>query len=169
MKRVIINAICALVLMLIQTNVGSAFGMNVVCEFFVIAAVISGATSMPMISSCLSMLALALLMDFFVSGPIGLYAFACMSVFAISRALLNRFRSERLISVMFWASLICIVFEAIQAALYSLYYFDTQYWKIYGNIFWIDALLTALMTPFVMWIEHLLERLFSRRHSNGLN
>ncbi len=169
MKRVVINAVCAMLLMIIQSNVDSAFGIDYVCQFVVIAAVLTGAGAMPMISSCVSMLILACVVDFFVSGPIGLYAFICMVVFGISRALLTRFRSERLIAVMFWGCLLCVLFESLLAVVYSLYYWNGQFWHIFARSVWVDAILTALFTPVLMWIEHLVERILSRRHASGLN
>ena len=169
MKRVILNVLCAFVLMLVQANVDSAFGVQMMCQFVVIAALLTGALSMPMMSSTLSILVLAIVGDFFVSGPIGLYAFCLMVTFGISRALLSRFRSERVFALMIWACLLCILFESLQATLYSLYYMSPRFWGIFGKTFWKDAIVTTIMTPLVMWIVLRLERLTSRRRTSGLN
>ena len=168
MKRVILNALCAFILMLIQTNVSSAFGIQMVCQFCAIAALLTGALSMPMMSSAISILVLAVICDLFVSGPIGIYAFCLMVTFGIARALLSRFRYERVFALMIWSCILCILFESLQATLYSLYYLSTQYWVIFAQFFWKDAIATTIATPVVMWLILRLERLMSRRHTTGL-
>ena len=169
MKRVILNVICAFVLMLIQSNVDAAFGLQLVCQFGVIAALLTGALSLPMVSSSISIFCLAILCDMFVSGPVGLYAFALMVTFGVARALLSRFRSERVFALMLWACLLCVLFDLIQTALYSVYYFNPKYWTLFVKLGWKDALATTIMTPVMLWSVLRLERLFSRRRTPGLS
>ncbi len=168
MKRVIINAICAFFLMFIQTNVDAAFGIQAMAQFGVIAAVLTGMCSMSMMPSAISMLLLAVLCDLFASGPVGLYAIAFMLMFGCSRALIHRFRSERVIAVMIFSVIMTVFFELLLALLYCAYYRSSAYLSIFVHIFLIDILLTALLAPGVMWLNGLLETLFSGRKKNGL-
>ncbi len=168
MKRAILNVACALLFLLIQTNINSAFGIEAICQFGIIAAVLSGGFSMPMISSTISILILGLICDLNGIGPLGLYTFSFMVVFGITRAIMTRLKSERVISLMIWSLLLCILFEFLQATLYSLFYQDTIFGGLFIRKFWLDALLTSLFTPVMMWFEHLLERIFTRRKASGL-
>ena len=167
MKRVIIHAVLALVLMIVQANVHSAFGIQLTCHYGVIAAVLSGVFTLPLTSSALSLLILATICDLFASGPLGLFAFACMLVFAVSRAFMHRFRTERFVFVMLWGCIMSIVLDAVLGILYSAYYRNAQFLTIFVQIFWKNALITGLMTPVVMWISQQLDRLFTPRRNNG--
>lgn len=168
MKRVIINASCALLLMLMQTNVDAAFGIQAMAQFGIIAAVLSGMTSMNMLPSAVSMLILALICDSFASGPIGLYAIAFMLVFGFSRVVINRFKSERIIAVMIFSAIMTLFFELLLALLYSAYYMDTVYHTIFLRVFWKDIILTALFSPCMLWLNLAFDVLFSRRRKKGL-
>ena len=75
MKRVVINALLAFILMLIQTSVASSFGLLSVCQFGILASVVSSALAFPTMSTSISMLLLGLAFDLWVSGPPFLYAF----------------------------------------------------------------------------------------------
>ena len=165
MKRVIINALAAILLMLVQTNVTFAFGLDVLCQFGVIAVVLGAATAMPVIPSAIAMLCIALFCDIWSSGPVGLYAMAFMGCFAVAWAFIGRMKTERVIALMICSAIICIVFEVLLAAIYSLYYLDTHFLLVFLHQFWANALLTALMTPLVMWMTHFIEKLFIRRKS----
>lgn len=163
MKRVIINAMTAIILMLGQTNVTSAFGWDILCQFGVIAMVLASATAMPMIPSAVAMLCIALFCDIWSSGPVGLYAMAVMICFALAWGIIGRLKTERVIALMICSAVMSSLFEAILAAVYSIYYLDTHFLAVFGHQFWINALVTACMTPLVMGITHFVEKLFIRR------
>ncbi len=169
MKRVVINAVTAFLLMLVQSNVDSAFGIQAMAQFGIIAAVLTGMTSMPMVSSAISMLIFALLCDVFTSGPIGLAAFVFMLVFGIGRAIVARFKSERVIAVMIFCATMTILFEFLLAIVYCAYYREFVFLSIFVSQFWNDVLLTALLTPAVMTINHALESIFVRRKKASLS
>ena len=92
MKRVVLNALLALVLMILQTGVSSSFGLESVCHFTVIAAVLSGALSLPMISSTVSILLLGVVCDMWMSGVSGLTPLLLMIVYLGVRAAMLPFR-----------------------------------------------------------------------------
>ncbi|MBR4986432.1 MAG: hypothetical protein IKY83_11920 [Proteobacteria bacterium] len=169
MKRVIINVVIAFICMLIQSNVSSAFGLDIVCQYGVIAIILSAATSMSLVSSSVSMLIFALLCDIFASGPIGVYAFCLMVVFAVSHALMFRFRSERLVALMIWSAVMSVLFELLLAGVYAGIFWNRHYFFIFIDHFWKDMIATALMTPAVMALEHLAEKVFSRKKTSSLS
>ena len=168
MKRVVINVVTAFIFMLIQTNFASAFGSDLVCQFGVIAIVLSAATTMNIVPSAVAMLIFALLCDIFVSGPVGIYAFCLMVVFALSHALLARFKSERTISIMIWSGLMTIVFELLLACVYSGIFKSFHYFVIFLEQFWKDVLITALLTPVVMYVTLFAEKIFTQRRTSSL-
>ena len=165
MKRVVIYAVLALILMAVQANVHSAFGVQTVCHFGIIAAVVSGAFSFPLISSAIAMSLLAMTCDLFVSSPLGLYAFVFMVVFSISRALLFRFRSERLIFVLMWICIMGIAFDALLAAAYSAYYRDTVFFSIFLSFFWKNALVTTILSPVIIRFAHWWDRILTPKRT----
>lgn len=169
MKRVVINAVSAFLLMIIQSNVDSAFGIQAMVQFGIIAAVLTGMTSMPMMASTISMLIFALLCDMFTSGPVGIAAFVFMLVFGIGRAVVARFKSERVIAVMIFCAVMTIIFEFLLSIVYCAYYRDFVFLSIFLSQFWKDFILTAFLTPAVMTINRALESIFMRRKKAGLN
>ena len=168
MKRVIINAICAFILMLVQANFDAAFGIQALAQFGIIAAVLTGMTSMSMRASSISMLLLALLCDIFSSGPVGIYAIAFMLVFGLSRAILFRFHSERIIAVMIACAVMSALFEFLLALLYCAYYWDSAFLTVFVHVFWKDLILTAIFAPVVMWLCNILETALIRHKKNSL-
>lgn len=168
MKRVIINVVTAFICMLIQMNITSAFGIDTLCQYGVIAIILSAATSMNLVTSSVATLIFALLCDIFVSGPIGIYAFCLMLVFGITHALLSRFRSERMIALMIWAAVMTTAFELLLACAYAGVYKDFHYFMIFVNHFWKDLILTVLMTPAVMYLNQLAEKIFTHRKTSSL-
>ena len=169
MKRVIINAVSAFLLMIVQSNVDSAYGIQAMAHFGIIAAVLTGMTSMPLMASAISMLILALLCDVFMSGPIGIAAFVFMVVFGIGRAVVARFKSERVVAVMVFCAAMSILFEFLLALVYCAYYQEFVFLSIFVTQFWKDFLLTALLAPAVMAINHALESVFMRHKKAGLS
>lgn len=168
MKRVIINVVTAFIFMLIQTNFASAFGLDLICQFGVIAIVLSAATSMNIVPSAVATLIFALLCDIFVSGPIGIYAFCLMVVFALAHALVARFKSERTISIVIWACLMTIVFELLLSCVYAAIYKEFHYFVIFINQVWKDLLITSLLTPVMMYVTHFAEKIFTQRRTSSL-
>lgn len=166
MKRVLINALTTILLMIVQTNVTSAFGMDVMCQFGVIAIVLAAATSMPAISSAIALLCVGLFCDVWGSGPVGLYAMAFMFTFAIAWAFMHRMKTERVIALMVCSALTCALFEGLLAAVYSIYYMESRFLAMFLRYFWIDALVTAILTSPVMWVTHMIEKLFIRRRAS---
>lgn len=163
MKRVIINALTAILLMLAQTNVTSAFGWDVLCQFGVIAIVLAAATTMPAMPTAVAMLCVAFFCDVWSSGPVGLYAMAFMASFAVAWAFIGRTKTERVIALMVCSALVCMLFEGILAVIYSIYYWDTHFLSVFLHQSWMNALMTACLTPLVMWAMHGIEKLFIRR------
>lgn len=168
MKRVVINVVTAFIFMLIQTNFASAFGLDLICQFGVIAIVLSAATTMSIVPSAVATLIFALLCDIFVSGPIGIYAFCLMVVFALAHALLARFKSERTISIMIWGGLMTIVFELLLACVYAGIFKTPHYFVIFLDHFWKDVIITSLLTPIVMYITLFAEKIFTQKRTSSL-
>lgn len=167
MKRLIITTLMALVLMCVQANVDSAFGLDFVCHFGMIAAVFLGVSAVPMMSSSIAMLILALVCDLCVSGPIALFALATMIVFAISRAFLFRFRTERMVAVMMGGALVSIAFDSLLAVLYSIYFQSTVYLSIFIHVFWKNAIVSFVMTPIFIGLVQAVEKLTTARRRTG--
>lgn len=165
MKRVIISAVCAFILVLIQTNFDSAFGFSVTIQFPVICAILACTLALPVVPASISVLCLGLVCDLMSSGPQGIYALSLGIVYVIAFVILNRLRTERVISLMFYVALGCILFDALQATGYSAVYRSLQYWRIFAHHFVWDALITALFTPIMMYLVRILESFLDRKHS----
>ena len=99
----------------------------------------------------------------------GLAAFVFMLVFGIGRAIVARFKSERVIAVMIFCAAMTILFEFLLAIVYCAYYREFVFLSIFVSQFWNDVLLTALLTPAVMTINHALESIFVRRKKASLS
>ena len=169
MKRVVLNALLALVLMILQTGVSSSFGLESVCHFTVIAAVLSGALSLPMISSTVSILLLGVVCDMWLSGVSGLTPLLLMIVYLGVRAAMLPFRSERVLAVMVYGILASIAYDALCALAYGVFYRSMTFFSIFGRVFWCDALWAAIWTPLVMWMVMFLDRVTSRKRKSGLS
>ena len=169
MKRVIINAICAFVMMLIQSNFNSAFGVELMAHFALIAAVLCCVLAMPVTSSAISILILGIVCDLMVSGPPGFYALTLSIVFVITYLLMKRLRSDRIISLMLYTAIAAIIFELLLTSGYCLIYRNWLYASIFVRHFLWNALLTAGFTPIMMYLVRFLEHLFNRRKTSGLN
>ena len=168
MRIVIINALCALLLMIAQSNFNASFGVEAMCQFGVIGMVLCCGLVMSPIASMVSMVLLAFVCDLWASGPTGLYALVFSLVFILFRAIMARFRTERVIAMMIFAAIAAALFEFLLAAGYGVFYRQTVYLMLFLRRFWLDAILTALFLPLVMVIVQLLDRLFSSHRKTGL-
>ena len=168
MRIVIINALCALLLMIAQSNFNASFGVDAMCQFGIIAMVLCCGLVMAPIASILSMVVLAFACDLWASGPTGLYAFVFAIVCILFRAIMSRFRTERVVTMMIFAAIAVAVFELLLAIGYGLVYQQTVYLSLFVRRFWLDAILTAVFLPIVVFFVQLLDRLFSSHHKTGL-
>ncbi len=168
MRIVIINALCALLLMIAQSNFNASFGIDAMCQFGVIGMVLCCGLVMPSIASMVSMVVLGFACDLWASGPTGLYALVFSLVFIIFRAIMLRFRSERVVAMMIFAAIASAFFELLLAAGYGVVYRQTVYLMLFLRRFWLDAILSALFLPLVMFVVQLLDRLFSSHRKTGL-
>ena len=168
MRIVIINALCALLLMIAQSNFNASFGVDAMCQFGVIGIVLCCGLVMSPIASIFSMVLLAFACDLWASGPTGLYALVFSLVFILFRAIMSRFRTERVVTMMIFAAIATAVFELLLAIGYGLVYRQTLYLSLFVRRFWLDAILTALFLPIVMFIVQMLDRLFSSHQKTGL-
>lgn len=168
MKGVFYYITVGFVLMLLQSGVASAFGVESVCAFGVLVGVLLAVLGMPRIPSILGALVLAVLCDFYASGVPGAYALCQMVVFQAVYCLMNRVRPQRTVSIAIFAAVACIGFDALCAVFYSVYYASAVYWRIFLRIFWKDALWTAAWTPILMWGFMGIGRMISARRKSGL-
>ena len=122
MPHVLFNALCAILLITLQTNVIAAFGIGGWFQFGIIAASLAATLDMPIIAATLSVLVVALFADYNASGPPGIYAFTLVCVFLILRMAAARFKPQRLFVIMIYAALATLVFEGLLAVIYRIYY-----------------------------------------------
>ena len=169
MKRVVINALCVIIWMLIQSNFDSAFGVEVMVQFGIIGVIMASSMAMPVVPATVSVLVFGLFCDLWVSGPAGLYALLLSVVYVCVYLIMTKMRSDRVISQMIYAALSCIVFEALLATGYSIIYRTWGYWSIFKAHFIWDAIATSLFTPAFMGMIRLIESLVSRRRTSGLS
>ena len=79
-----------------------------------------------------------------------------------------RFRSERVVAMMIFAAIASAFFELLLAAGYGVVYRQTVYLMLFLRRFWLDAILSALFLPLVMFVVQMLDRLFSSHRKTGL-
>ena len=169
MKRVIINTICAIAMMLIQSNFHSAFGIEIMVHFTLIAAVLCCAMAMPPFAGSISVLILGLICDMMVSGPAGFYALILSIVYVLMYLVMSRLRSDRIITMMLYTAIASILFDLLLTAGYCLIYRSWMYWTIFVRHFYLNALLTAVFAPIMMYLVRFLEKVFTRRKTSGLS
>ena len=168
MRAAVLNAFCAVLLMIAQSNFDAAFGVNIMCQFGLIALVLACGVGISAVPAAVSLMIVALVCDMWASGPGGLYAFVMMLVFVLFRIVMSRIRSERVIAMMIYAAVAVVVFEWILAGAYAGIYRSTIYLSICLRRFWADALVTAAFVPIVMALLQLLDRIFTARRHSGL-
>ena len=169
MKRVVINALCVMIWMLIQSNFDSAFGVEIMVQFGIIGIILACGMAMPVVPATISVLVFGLFCDIWVSGPTGLYALLLSIVYVCVYLVMTRLRSDRVITMMVYAALSCIVFEAMLATAYGIIYRTWVFWSIFKSHFIWDALATAIFTPLLMFLVRALESLIGRRRTSGLS
>ena len=169
MKRVIINTICAIVMMLIQSNFNSAFGIEIMAHFTLIAAVLICAMAMPVFAGSISILILGLICDLMVSGPAGFYALTLSIVYVGMYLVMSRLRSDRIITMMLYTAIARILFDLLLTTGYCLIYRNGMYWTIFVRHFYLNAFLTAVFTPIMMYLVRFIEKVFTRRKTSGLS
>lgn len=169
MKRVVVNALCVMVWMLIQSNFDSAFGVEVMVQFGIIGVILACSMAMPVVPATVSVLVIGLFCDLWASGPAGLYALCLSLIYVGVYLIMTRLRSDRVISLMIYSALSCIMFEALLSTGYCLVYRTWVYWSIFKSHFIWDALATALFTPLIMVLVRSIETLVSRRRTSGLS
>ena len=169
MKGVIINAVCAFVMMLVQSNFHSAFGVTVMAHFTIIAVILSCALAMPPAASGISILILGIICDLMVSGPAGLYPLLLSIIYVGVYLVMTKLRSERVMSMMIYAAVSCILFELLLCIAYCVIYQSWQYWSIFIHGFIWNALLTTCFTPIMMYLNRSLEKLFDRKKTSNIS
>lgn len=169
MKRVVINALLAFLLMLLQTGVSASFGVVSLCHFGILAALVSASLAFPTISSTISMLVLGFLFDLWVSGPTSLYALLFVVTTLIIRGVVGKFRTERLVLIVLYAAVASAFFDFVQCLAYSLYYRDSLYWHVLSQVILGDMGWTALFAAPYMWAVLLLDRVIAKRRTGRLS
>lgn len=169
MKRVVINALVAFFLMFIQTSISSSFGLLSVCQFGILASVVSSTLSFPTISTSLSMLLLGLAFDLWVSGPPFLYAFLFILVHLVTSAIISKFRTGHPVFVILYAVLASAFFDFVQCVAYSLFYRVSFYWDMLPRVAVVDAILTGIWAAPYMWGVLALDRFIVKRRAGRLS
>ena len=169
MKRVVINALLAFILMLIQTSVASSFGLLSVCQFGILASVVSSALAFPTMSTSISMLLLGLAFDLWVSGPPFLYAFLFVIAHLVSSAIIGKVRTERPVFVILYATMASAFFDLLQCVAYSLFYREGYYWDMFPRVVFVDAIWAAVWAVPYMWGVLALDRVIVKRRAGRLS
>lgn len=169
MPHVLFNAFCAIMLIILQTNVIAAFGIGGWFQFGVIAASLAATLGMPIAAGTLSVLVVALFADYNASGPPGIYAFVLVVIFLILRMAAARFKPQRIFVIMIYAALATVAFEAALAVIYRLYYGNISTLSLFANQAIVDAIATALFLPIVATMVNALARLWQRRRQSELS
>ena len=169
MPNVLFNALCAILLITMQTNVMAAFGIGEWFQFGVIAACLAASFDMPIVPATLSILVIALFADFNAAGPPGIYAFTLICTFLILRAAVARFKPQRLVVIMLYAALASIAFEAGLAGFYRLYYGNISTLPLLIQKAPIHAIATALALPIVASGIKNLTQWWQRRRQSELS
>ena len=169
MKSVIINAACAFVMMLVQSNFHSAFGTTVMAHFTIIAVILACALAMPPAAAGISILILGIICDLMVSGPAGLYPLLLSITYVVVYLIMTRLRSERVLTMMIYVAVSCVLFELLLCIAYCIIYHSWQYWTIFVHSFLWNALLTTAFTPAVMYLNRSLEKLFDRKKTSNIS
>ncbi|MCL2325196.1 MAG: hypothetical protein FWC40_01640 [Proteobacteria bacterium] len=169
MHRAILNAACAILLLIIQSNVVFAFGPAFEPQHAVIAAVYAAIYAVPMMPATISILIVAMLYDQSASGPPGLYALVIMAVFLIIRWMNTRFRAQHIVLIIFYAILACCMAFVAMVAGYALYYPDSMIPELAMREGWRHILATALFMPITAWFIEVLSRLWLKRRNTGLS
>ena len=181
MKRVVINALLAFILMLIQTSVASSFGLLSVCQFGILASVVSSALAFPTMSTSISMLLLGLAFEFvvrnslrfefdlWVSGPPFLYAFLFVIAHLVASAIIGKIRTERPVFVILYATMASAFFDLLQCVAYSLFYREGYYWDMFPRVVFVDAIWAAVWAAPYMWGVLALDRIIVKRRAGRLS
>ena len=168
MPPAVFNAVLPILGMLIATNVCFAFGVNAVPDFAVIAAITSVALAIPFGSATAAFLFVAATADLCMSGPPGVVLLTSVLLFLTIRLLSSRIQPQHIVSIAISAGVATAVLHLSHAFIYSLYYKDVPFLKLYILNDWKAILATAVFAPVMAWLTNKIADLFNRQKKNKL-
>lgn len=168
MPIIVFNSLCALFVLVLESNFFSAFHVNGFCaNACILAACVLVNMGAPFAGAVACMLIVGGFADSLASGPPGLYYLIVMVSFFILSGISSRMRFQRIIILGLIAGIMSVLFDLAYGMVLALTYPDSELMGMLAHAMWQDALATALLMPLYYFAVHKLCAMWHKRRQSA--